>query len=111
MRLKAEKMLFDVFACRQMRLPASLRHVTPCMKRKPNKPAARWMPGLKMLKAISIRQPTAFREYVIVHELLHLKVPNHGKLFKSLLRAYIPNYELIKPQAAQSNTRVPSWPD
>jgi len=40
----------------------------------------------------------AFREYVIVHELLHLKVPNHGKLFKTLLRAYIPDYEKIKPQ-------------
>lgn len=32
-----------------------------------------------------------FREYVIVHELLHLKVPNHGKLFKTLLRAYLPD--------------------
>ena len=29
-----------------------------------------------------------------VHELLHLKVPNHGKLFKSLLRAYLPNYNI-----------------
>jgi Protein of unknown function DUF45 len=37
-------------------------------------------------------------QYVIVHELLHLKVPNHGKLFKTLLRAYIPDYEKIKPQ-------------
>jgi predicted metal-dependent hydrolase len=26
---------------------------------------------------------------VIVHELLHLKVPNHGKLFTALLRAYL----------------------
>ncbi|PYJ84770.1 MAG: metal-dependent hydrolase [Verrucomicrobia bacterium] len=43
-------------------------------------------------------QSMAFREYVIVHELLHLKVPNHGKLFKTLLRAYIPDYEKIKPQ-------------
>ena len=34
-------------------------------------------------------------DYVIVHELLHLKVPNHGKLFKTLLRAYIPNYESV----------------
>jgi len=25
---------------------------------------------------------------VIVHELLHLKVPNHGKLFKSLLNSH-----------------------
>jgi hypothetical protein len=40
-----------------------------------------------------LAQSAAFREYVIVHELLHLKVPNHGKLFKTLLRAYLPNYE------------------
>ena len=45
-----------------------------------------------------LAQPTAFREFVIVHELLHLKVPNHGKLFKTLLRAYIPNYETIQPK-------------
>jgi predicted metal-dependent hydrolase len=30
-----------------------------------------------------------FRKECIVHELLHLKVPNHGKLFKSLLKAYM----------------------
>lgn len=42
-----------------------------------------------------LAQPAPFREYVIVHELLHLKVPNHGKLFKSLLRAYLPEYEEI----------------
>jgi predicted metal-dependent hydrolase len=36
-----------------------------------------------------LSQPEAFRDEVIVHELLHLKVPNHGKLFKSLLRSYI----------------------
>jgi predicted metal-dependent hydrolase len=30
-----------------------------------------------------------FRKEVIVHELLHLKVPNHGKLFRALLRAYL----------------------
>lgn len=44
-----------------------------------------------------LSQPPAFREYVIVHELLHLKVPNHGKLFKTLLRAYLPHYESIRP--------------
>lgn len=36
-----------------------------------------------------LRQPAEFRREVIVHELLHLKVPNHGKLFKSLLKAYL----------------------
>jgi predicted metal-dependent hydrolase len=34
-------------------------------------------------------QPASFRAEVIVHELLHLKVPNHGKLFRALLRAYL----------------------
>lgn len=31
--------------------------------------------------------------YVIVHELLHLSVPNHGKLWKSLMRAHLGDYE------------------
>src|SRR5438309_283367 len=42
-----------------------------------------------------IRQPQSFREYAIVHELLHLKVPNHGKLFKSLMRAYLPDADKL----------------
>jgi len=36
-----------------------------------------------------LRQPASFRREVIVHELLHLKVPNHGPLFRSLFRAYM----------------------
>ncbi|MBF0587485.1 M48 family metallopeptidase, partial [Prosthecochloris sp. N2] len=32
-------------------------------------------------------------DYVIVHELLHFFVPNHGKLWKSLMRAYLGEYE------------------
>lgn len=40
-----------------------------------------------------LREGTTFREVVIVHELLHLRVPNHGKLFKSLMSAYLPDWE------------------
>jgi predicted metal-dependent hydrolase len=36
-----------------------------------------------------LSEPANFRKEVIVHELLHLKVPNHGKLFKALLKAYV----------------------
>jgi predicted metal-dependent hydrolase len=36
-----------------------------------------------------LSQPPSFRDEVIVHELLHLKVPNHGPLFKTLLRAHL----------------------
>ena len=34
-------------------------------------------------------------EYVIVHELLHFAVPHHGKLWKSLMRAHLGDYERL----------------
>jgi hypothetical protein len=40
-------------------------------------------------------EDAAFRVVVIVHELLHLQVPNHGKLFKSLMNAYVPGWERV----------------
>lgn len=33
-----------------------------------------------------------FRAEVIVHELVHLKVPNHGVLFKQLVQAYLAEF-------------------
>jgi predicted metal-dependent hydrolase len=41
-----------------------------------------------------LHQPAEFRRKVIVHELLHLKVPNHGKLFKALEKTYLLESEL-----------------
>lgn len=35
-------------------------------------------------------------DYVIVHELLHFSVPNHGKLWKSLMRAHLGEYEKLE---------------
>jgi predicted metal-dependent hydrolase len=35
-------------------------------------------------------------DYVIVHELLHFFVPNHGKLWKSLMRAHLGDYERME---------------
>jgi len=36
-----------------------------------------------------LRQHANFRKRVIVEELLHLRIPNHSKLFKTMLRAYL----------------------
>ena len=36
-----------------------------------------------------LRAPSRIRRRVIVEELLHLRVPNHGRLFRSLLAAYL----------------------
>ena len=32
-------------------------------------------------------------EYVILHELLHYHVPNHGKLWKSLMMVHMPDHQ------------------
>lgn len=45
-----------------------------------------------------LRQPPNFRRQVIVHELLHLKVPNHGLLFRALLKAYLAGDESAPSQ-------------
>lgn len=54
-----------------------------------------------------------FRALVVVHELLHLAVPNHGKLFKSLMNAYVPGWQAVSQGKsklvcgrAQPQTRV-----
>jgi predicted metal-dependent hydrolase len=36
-----------------------------------------------------LNQTKKFLDEVIVHELLHLKYPNHGKMFKALMRSYL----------------------
>ncbi len=42
-------------------------------------------------------------DYVIVHELLHFSVPNHGKLWKSLMRAYLGDYEKIEARLRKND--------
>ena len=37
-------------------------------------------------------QDVEFQNFVIAHELLHLRVPNHGKLFKALMTAHVPDW-------------------
>ena len=39
--------------------------------------------------------------YVIVHELLHFSVPNHGKLWKCLMRAHLGDYEKLNERLKQ----------
>ena len=43
----------------------------------------------------------ALWDYVIVHELLHLFVPNHSRHWKSLMRAHLGNYESMEAGLAR----------
>jgi len=43
-----------------------------------------------------VDQPAEFIDYVILHELCHLAVPNHGPEFKALLDKYMPDWRQRK---------------
>ena len=49
--------------------------------------------GTVTLAADLLDQHTSFQDFVIVHELLHLRVPNHGRLFKALMTAHVPDWK------------------
>ena len=62
--------------------------------------------GIVTLAADLADQPSGFQDFVIAHELLHLRVPNHGKLFKALLAAQVPDWkkhDLRKRQIPRQN--------
>lgn len=44
------------------------------------------------------KKPIDTIEYIVVHELVHLKVRNHNKDFIALMNRYLPNWELRKKQ-------------
>jgi predicted metal-dependent hydrolase len=43
-------------------------------------------------------QPEMFQDFVIVHELVHLPVPNHSRLFKALMTAHVPNWRELRTE-------------
>jgi predicted metal-dependent hydrolase len=45
-----------------------------------------------------LSKSSELQDYVIVHELLHISVPNHGKLWKSLMRAHLGDYEIYEEE-------------
>jgi hypothetical protein len=52
-----------------------------------------------------LQRPRSFREAVIVHELVHLAVPNHGRLFKSMFLSFMPNGEQLLGSFGNNNRR------
>ncbi len=76
-----------------------------CIQRMTKKWASCSSKGRVCFSADLLQESRTFQEYVIVHELLHLQVPNHGKLFKSLMNAYLPGWEMILEERNGSNSR------
>jgi predicted metal-dependent hydrolase len=49
--------------------------------------------GRLTLNTELVELPKGLGEFVIVHELVHLLAPNHGRVFKSFMHAYLPDWE------------------
>ena len=49
--------------------------------------------GRLTFDASLLHLPRGLQDYVIVHELLHFHVPNHGRLWKSLMRGALGEFE------------------
>lgn len=52
--------------------------------------------GRVTFDALLLQLREELQDYVIVHELLHFHAPNHGKLWKSLMRAHLGRYENLE---------------
>jgi len=58
--------------------------------------------GTITLAAELADQEAKFQDFVIVHELLHLRYATHGRVFKALLNAYLPGSSRFDVAMGQS---------
>ena len=52
--------------------------------------------GTVTLACDLVDEDSGFQDFVIVHELLHLRIPTHGRLFKALMSAHVPGWQSIE---------------
>ena len=57
--------------------------------------------GTLTLSADLVRLPSDLVDYVICHELVHLRIPAHGKGFRALMGCYIPDWEARERRLAR----------
>lgn len=63
--------------------------------------------GTVTLAADLASQDERFQDYVIVHELLHLRYASHGRMFKALMSAHVPGWRRWEV-ARRGNATAPS---
>jgi predicted metal-dependent hydrolase len=61
--------------------------------------------GVVTLAADLATADPELQDYVIVHELLHLRYRDHGRVFRALLAAHVPDWEAVDARLAESSPR------
>ena len=59
--------------------------------------------GTITLAADLVDENPRFQDYVIVHELLHLRVPDHGRRFNALMTAYVPGWRKLSERSSAAH--------
>jgi len=65
--------------------------------------------GTVTLASDLVDQDQRFQDFVIAHELLHLRVPTHGRLFKALMSAHVPGWRELETQRGSSRSSMGCW--
>jgi hypothetical protein len=52
-----------------------------------------------------VDEADGFQDFVIAHELLHLRVPNHGRLFTALMTAHVPGWRRLEVSRRSGRVR------
>lgn len=63
--------------------------------------------GTVTLASDLVDQDQRFQDFVIAHEMLHLRVPTHGRLFKALMSAHVPGWRELEEQRAVPRSDMP----
>ncbi|MGV0640753.1 M48 family metallopeptidase [Mycobacterium kansasii] len=61
--------------------------------------------GVITLAQDLVDMPAAFQDYVVVHELLHLRYRSHGKAFTAMMTALIPDWRELEASSPVREVR------
>ena len=61
--------------------------------------------GTVTLASDLLDQDVRFQDYVIVHELLHLRYGTHGRVFKALMSAHVPGWQEMEKRRLRDTTK------